>query len=230
MPISFCIMESFVIKFNPTILDIWNSYVICIHTICIKRKLELKLIIEYLTLGINGKGKSRVEGPWSKTTRGRISHAIVLSARSRNKARRGNREMWLRPAYRGGMRGAIIAICINDPRTHGARRMIAAGCSPGRLSQSANSSPGYVRIVLTRPGIIALPSRFWLPTLIRQWQNDAWHGRELSQYAFPVGGLPFRAPLELSDRSIYAARSFDLVPGSGSTPGFSSHASPRFST
>lgn len=39
-------MESFVIKFNPTILDVWNNYVICMYMIYIRQKFKLKLIIE----------------------------------------------------------------------------------------------------------------------------------------------------------------------------------------
>jgi len=109
----------------------------------------LKLIIEiYLILAIKGKENCwKKEHLWkdrkneNSETRVGYLHAIILSARSRNKARRGTRRCDY-VAYRGGMRGAIIAICINDPRTHWTRHMIAAGCSPGRFSQSANSSPG----------------------------------------------------------------------------------------
>lgn len=62
--------------------------------------------------------------------------------------------------YRGGMRGAIMAICINDPRTHAARRMIAAGLQRSRRLSQSTIRIRYVRIVPTRPEIIVLPSRF----------------------------------------------------------------------
>lgn len=69
----------------------------------IKRKFKLKLTVEIL--GINEK---------EKKTAHFVCDYIKRSIEEQSETRRCDYV-----AYRGGMRGAIIAICINDPRTHG---------------------------------------------------------------------------------------------------------------